>query len=83
MFFIGYCAGCIGGPQAWFKPPRYFEGVVLGIVTWCLLIVAVIAYWWLCLKENKRRDREGWFTQQYEKGQDVTDKQDLSFRYSF
>lgn len=82
FFFIGYCAGLIGAAQAWFVPPRYTEGVILGIVTWCVLICTVGTYWWLCESENKRRDRLGYFHQQYEKGQDVTDKEDLSWRYN-
>lgn len=83
MFFIGYCAALIGAPQLWTKGPRYFEGVVTGIVTWCLLVVAVVAYWFLCWKENKRRDALRLVTRIFEKGQDVTDKEDLSFRYSY
>ncbi|KAJ4259547.1 hypothetical protein NW762_007476 [Fusarium torreyae] len=39
MFFIGYCAGCIGSPQLWTHGPRYREGVITSIVTWCLLHV--------------------------------------------
>ncbi|KAF4312563.1 putative pantothenate transporter protein [Botryosphaeria dothidea] len=83
MFFIGYCAALIGAPQLWTKGPRYFEGVVTGIVTWCLLIVAVCAYWGLCWRENKRRDALGLETREFQSGQDVTDKEDLSFRYSY
>lgn len=62
LFFIGYCAGCIGAPQLWTNRPRYFEGVITAIVTWCLLILAVIAYWWLCRRENRKRDIRGQFS---------------------
>lgn len=81
MFFIGYCVGNIGAPQAWTQPPLYRTGVILGLVTWCVLICTTSAYWWLCRRENTRRDQLG-FQQGYEKGHDVTDKEDLSFRYN-
>jgi hypothetical protein len=94
MFFIGYCAGCIGSPQLWTERPRYFKGVVTAIVTWCLLILCVIGYWYLCWKDNARRD-----TKKESDGADVhtscvldkngdpaidiTDKEDTAFRYSY
>lgn len=87
LFFIGYCVGCIAAPQLWTKKPRYFEGVVTAIVTWCLLFVVVGIYWGLCARENKARDEKE------NRGEvdgndpavegDVTDKQDRAFRYSF
>ncbi|KAF9635023.1 putative pantothenate transporter protein [Lasiodiplodia theobromae] len=83
LFFIGYCAALIGAPQLWTVGPRYFEGVVTGIVTWCLLVVAVCAYWWLCWAENRRRDRLGLEAMGVPGGQDVTDKKDLGFRYNY
>lgn len=58
MFFIGYCAGCIGGPQLWTNSPRYFSGVVTAIVTWCLLFVTIVSYSLVCSRDNARRDAE-------------------------
>lgn len=91
MFFIGYCAGCIGGPQLWTHSPRYTEGVITGIVTWCLLFIAVIIYRVLCTMDNKKRDAEGIAggdmaheVELDEKGlpkTDLTDKGDRQFRY--
>ena len=88
LYFIGYCVGCIGGPQLWknSEAPRYFEGVVTSIVDWCLFVVCVAAYWVLCSWENKRRDREAEFTdtdQTQETARDITDKEDRLFRYSY
>ncbi|KAF2090237.1 putative allantoate permease [Saccharata proteae CBS 121410] len=83
MFFIGYCAALIGAPQLWTKGPRYFEGVVTGVVTWCLLVVAVVSYWLLCWRENRRRDLLSTDPVRFRKGQDVTDREDLAFRYSY
>ncbi|RWQ94080.1 major facilitator superfamily domain-containing protein [Paecilomyces variotii] len=85
FFFIGYCAGCIGGPQLWTVKPRYFEGVVTAIVTWLLLLIATAAYWYLCARDNRLRDiaeQETTSVPTVEKGQDITDKEDPSFRYS-
>ncbi|KAF2099115.1 pantothenate transporter [Rhizodiscina lignyota] len=82
-FFIGYCAGCIGGPQLWTHKPRYFEGVVTAIVTWVLLFIFLCAYWYICATENKKRDAEPQFEQSIEVGADITDKIDRSFRYSY
>jgi hypothetical protein len=57
MFFIGYCAGCIASPQLWTERPRYFSGVVTAIVTWCLLFLTMIAYRFVCMRDNAARDR--------------------------
>ncbi|KAK1997750.1 major facilitator superfamily transporter [Colletotrichum falcatum] len=96
MFFVGYCAGCIGAPQLWTKKPRYFNGVVTAIVTWCLLFAEIVAYQYLCARNNSTRDAT--FCNQQQVAQDsqgevildaggapdsdLTDKQDKHFRYS-
>ncbi|KAK2043445.1 major facilitator superfamily transporter [Colletotrichum somersetense] len=96
MFFVGYCAGCIGAPQLWTKKPRYFNGVVTAIVTWCLLFAEIVAYRYICARENSRRDATLSNEQQVaQEGQgeitldaggapdsDLTDKKDKQFRYS-
>lgn len=96
MFFIGYCAGCIGSPQLWTESPRYFSGVVTAIVTWCLLFVTIIIYRIVCSRDNAQREAEG--AQDDSQGQsgvgilldemgapktDLTDKEDREFRYSW
>lgn len=97
MFFIGYCAGCIGGPQLWTEKPRYFAGVVAAIFTWCLLVVTIITYRFLCVRENARRDDivagqehaqvprsgEGELDERGGAKGDLTDKMDTEFRYSY
>ncbi|KAI0469788.1 major facilitator superfamily transporter [Xylariaceae sp. FL0804] len=94
MFFIGYCAGCIGSPQLWTDGPRYFEGVATAIVTWCLLFIVVIAYWQICRADNKQRDADPGQPVEQVPGEvmldeygapitDVTDKEDVLFRYSW
>ncbi|KAI1504270.1 putative allantoate permease [Biscogniauxia marginata] len=92
MFFIGYCAGCIGSPQLWTHSPRYFEGVVTAIATWILLIIVVVAYWVICQKDNGDRDSDGEVEGRMDEVQmdkngapvlDMTDKEDRAFRYSY
>ncbi|KUI57428.1 hypothetical protein VP1G_04668 [Cytospora mali] len=95
MFFIGYSAGCIGSPQLWTHSPRYFSGIVTGIVTWCLLFITIVAYRIMCSRDNAKRaveDNQG--SSQGIAGvevsldktgapkTDLTDKEDRDFRYS-
>ncbi|PYH43758.1 MFS general substrate transporter [Aspergillus saccharolyticus JOP 1030-1] len=86
LFFIGYCTGCIAAPQLWKSDaaPRFFEGIVTDIVTWCLLIVALGVYWYLCRSENRRRDEMRAHSSQitFHPGDDLTDIQDVQFRYN-
>ncbi|KAL4895504.1 major facilitator superfamily domain-containing protein [Aspergillus ambiguus] len=85
LFFIGYCVGCIAAPQLWQHKPKYFEGVVTAIVTWCLLFVVTGLYWYICASDNKKRDQElaqGIAGDEIRPGADVTDKEDRSFRYN-
>ncbi|KAF4122828.1 Major Facilitator Superfamily [Geosmithia morbida] len=94
MFFIGYCAGCIGSPQLWTNSPRYKEGVITALVTWALLFICIIVYRYLCVYENKKRDGEvsnsdvdvSQIVVLDKNGQpksDLTDKEDHMFRYSW
>ncbi|CAN8102091.1 unnamed protein product [Discula destructiva] len=97
MFFIGYCAGCIGAPQLWTHKPRYFSGVVTGIVTWCLLFLTIVWYRFVCSTDNAQRETEKSAASIEEQSSehksvpldetgapksDLTDKEDREFRYS-
>lgn len=86
LYFIGYCAGAIAFPQLWNTKtaPRYLAGLAVSLVAWGILTALMLVYWFNGTSENKRRDRlesEG-TVELYEPGTDVTDKQDLTFRYS-
>jgi hypothetical protein len=95
IFFIGYCAGCIASPQLWTRKPRYFNGVVTALVTWCTLFVVVVAYWLVCKRDNGRRDavergsgdEDGVVDVVLDRNgapvTDLTDKEDCRFRYSW
>ncbi|KAL2783724.1 major facilitator superfamily domain-containing protein [Aspergillus keveii] len=90
MFFIGYCAGCIASPQLWTNRPKYLEGLITALVTWGLLIVTTAIYRFLCMADNRVRERELQSGLGVEGGgeegvdaplADLTDKGDRSFRY--
>ncbi|KAF7563992.1 hypothetical protein G7046_g124 [Stylonectria norvegica] len=94
MFFIGYCAGCIGSPQLWTHAPRYRSGVITAIVTWCLLFVTVIIFRTLCVRDNNQREELasgniGDMTQEVILDvnglprTDLTDKEDREFSYNW
>lgn len=54
-------------------------------MTWCLLVVVMGLYWFLCWRENKRRDKGGhlYAGREYRDGEDITDIQDPLFRFSY
>ncbi|TVY44091.1 putative transporter [Lachnellula occidentalis] len=86
LYFIGYCAGCIGFPQLWTSDaaPRYLAGVIVSIAAWSVLVFLLLFYWFHASHQNRKRDRLQRESQValYEPGEDVTDKQDMTFRYS-
>ena len=86
LYFIGYCVGGIAFPQLWTTKdsPRYLSGLICSLVAWGILLVLMLAIWFLFSRENKRRERimsEGYVVP-YEAGEDKTDKEDLTFRYT-
>lgn len=85
FFFIGYCVGAIAGPQIWVKPPRYLEGVTTAIALWVVFVIVIGIYFYLCYRDNKARDQKirAGENQMLEGDEDLTDKQDLLFRYSY
>lgn len=83
LFFVGYSTGCIAAPQLWTDPPRYRNGVICALVDWGLLYVFVPAYWWICWRENRLRDKtHSQGPVEFTPGADVTDKEDKAFRYT-
>jgi hypothetical protein len=93
MFFIGYCAGCIASPQLWTNRPRYTEGVITALVTWALLFVCTLLYRYLCIHDNNEREATmsegvssgtdyGVLDKNGQPKTDLTDRQDIRFRFS-
>lgn len=80
-YFVLYAVAAIVGPQLWTNKPRYTEGVIADLVSLAATI-AIFSLFMLSAKlENRRREKS--HTSTAEAGDaDITDKQDLSFRYT-
>lgn len=85
VFFIGYCVGAIVGPQLWTEPPRYTKGLITSIILWVVFMVLIAVYWAVCYFDNVSRDLKAQGVPQvHEHGvEDITDKEDLLFRYMY
>ncbi|KAF7555666.1 hypothetical protein G7Z17_g1962 [Cylindrodendrum hubeiense] len=59
VFFIGYCAGNIGGPQLFIakEAPTYKTAFNALLVIYCLIIVIIALFRFYLDWENKRRDK--------------------------
>lgn len=80
-YFIFYAAAAIAGPQLWTKPPRYTEGIITDLVSMGTVIVIFGLFYLSGKRENRRRD--GLTVSDSQPGDaDVTDREDLNFRYS-
>lgn len=88
LYFIGYSIGCIVGPQLWNSEdaPRYNKGCISSIVSWVLLFFCFVGYYISCRWENRRRDALAAMESDEQEGvaldSDMTDTQDLKFRYT-
>jgi len=95
VYFIGYCTGCCIGPQLWItkQAPRYHTGCVANVGCLAVLAVTFLVYRALCAWDNQKRDelmasmsQEEYEAYQMEKQRgrdlsDLTDLEDISFRY--
>jgi hypothetical protein len=83
--FVGYCLGNFVGPLL-FKPadaPVYAPGFIVVLATSIAAAVLAIVYRYVCIWENRRRDKVGTmegFDHAYE--DDLTDMKNLQFRYT-
>lgn len=81
--FVGYCLGNFVGPLL-FKPedsPVYAPGFIAVLITAIITSILIIVYRYLCIWENKKRDKMGVeaFDNAYQ--DDLTDKKNPQFRY--
>ncbi|KAH9888205.1 major facilitator superfamily domain-containing protein [Xylariomycetidae sp. FL2044] len=86
---IGYAAGNLIGPQTFRadEAPKYTSGVVAMLVCYCASMAVLMAYFFVCTWENKRRDRKYGKPEAVREGTaegfvDVTDRQQEAFRYT-
>ncbi|KAF2199486.1 MFS transporter [Delitschia confertaspora ATCC 74209] len=83
--FVGYCLGNFVGPLL-FKPedaPIYAPGFIVTLITSIIAALLSVWYRYICIRENKRRDKSGvmeGFEHAYE--DDLTDKKNPQFRYT-
>ncbi|KAK5172058.1 uncharacterized protein LTR77_003695 [Saxophila tyrrhenica] len=96
VFFLAYCTGCIVGPQLWQAEdaPRYIKGTSASVASWVLFMITLVVYRMVLSRENAKRDRDQHVEVEDdthdEKAQhmgvsldsDMTDRQDLKFRYT-
>ncbi|EXJ91389.1 hypothetical protein A1O1_04501 [Capronia coronata CBS 617.96] len=89
IFFAFYCAGNIAGPHLFLatEVPRYFTAIKGLLGTYCALIFFQVIYTTWCVLENRRRDKRGLHARRQEEEllegfDDLTDKQNVHFRYT-
>jgi hypothetical protein len=90
--FIVWAAGNAIGPQVFlsYDGPRYFIAFATHLGCYCLLVIVIVALRWYLRRENKRRDElaaagvvEASSTYTAQAWEDLTDKENLSFRYVY
>ncbi|KAL5340187.1 putative allantoate permease [Aspergillus crustosus] len=85
-YFILYAVAAVVAPQLWQTrdAPRYIKGIVADIVCFGLIIITFLVYAILVSRENKRRDALHLTAEQENivGKADVTDREDLTFRYT-
>ncbi|KAI2625981.1 MFS general substrate transporter [Hypomontagnella submonticulosa] len=86
---IGYAAGNLIGPQTFRsnEAPRYATGVTVMLVSYCICMLILMAYWLVGSWENKRKDRKYGKPEEVHEGTidgfvDVTDRKQHDFRYT-
>lgn len=97
IFFIGYCAGAIVGPQLWTEDtaPRYFNGCISSIVSWAVLVGLPLVFYFTAKASNRSRENqkavvaadaqlpvEGMSDGAVAMEADLTDRKDKAFRHT-
>jgi hypothetical protein len=81
--FVGYCVGNMIGPVCFSSTPGpvYQGGFIACVVaTASVMLVAIFGRWYLG-RENARRDREYGTPDNSHALEDVTDRENMNFRY--
>ena len=82
--FVGYCLGNFLGPLV-FKEneaPLYPTGWAVSVGTSAAAVVLALVYRFVCVWENKKRDKEGREAFEHAFEDDLTDKKNPQFRYT-
>ena len=74
--FVGYCLGNFVGPLVFKEKdaPRYAPGFIIVVVTSIITAVLALVYRFVCIWENKRRDKHGVEAFEHAYEDDLTDK---------
>ncbi|KAK3671362.1 hypothetical protein LTR78_008823 [Recurvomyces mirabilis] len=82
--FVGYCLGNFMGPLVFIEKekPYYTTGWIVTVATSAMCIVLAIAYRLACVRENKKRDRDGAEAFEHAYEDDLTDVLNKQFRYT-
>lgn len=91
IFFISYCCGNIIGPQLFQTndAPNYSHGYIGLLICIVVAILAILAYGFVCARENRRRDSlQASNMEQIEQAEaeafsDLTEKEKPAFRYVY
>lgn len=88
LFFIVYAGGNIAGPHLFLptEAPRYFSAIRGLLGTYCALIALQVVYTAWVYASNRSRDKKGLHAERREEEllegfDDLTDKQNIHFRY--
>jgi len=86
MFFVTYAVAAIAAPQLWLTTdaPRFSKGLITNLVSFGCLISLFLGWSILAKYENKRRDLLAAASMDDETpgDSDVTDKEDMAFRFT-
>jgi len=80
-----YCAGNLIGPQTFRQKdaPGYAPALITVIVCNIIVLVLMMLIWFLYVRENKRRDKlQNGEIKSIAPGADLTDRENLNFRYT-
>jgi len=83
-FYVAWAAGNIIGPQTFlaYQAPAYTGGTVAMIVCYCVAIFCILGYGAVCHASNKRRAGEISENRGDMDWLDLTDKENISFKYT-
>lgn len=86
LIFMSYCVSNIIGPFFFLtnQAPLYSLGIAAMLFSYCASFIMISIYMLYCWYENGRRDRlaaEGGIPLEATEFRDLTDKQNLNFRY--
>lgn len=86
MYFVSYAIAAIAAPQLWLTKdsPRFTKGLIADMFSFAALITLFMVFRLYCACENRKRDQaESVSDSQIAAGDsDITDRQDLAFRYT-